>query len=83
MKIRIEGTQNEVTAAARLVAEVLDVHEVSRFYPNRGHSTLGRVYLTVGSPASRRVWAEATRLDRSQRPALPSGEFDRDRRGGA
>ncbi|MCP2257960.1 hypothetical protein LX15_001647 [Streptoalloteichus tenebrarius] len=97
MKIRLEGTQNEIAAAAVLIARVLNVREVSRFYPNHGESTLGRVYLTVGSPVTRSVRAEATRLDRRQRPvraeatrldrpqrpALPGGESGRDGGGGA
>lgn len=52
MRIRVEGTRAEVDATTALLGHVLDVHEVSRFYPNRGASVLGRVYLTVAAPAA-------------------------------
>jgi len=50
MKIRIESTEAETAAAAAQLRKVFDVQEVSRFYANRGQSTLGRVYLTVAMP---------------------------------
>lgn len=42
MRLRISGTRAECDAA---VAAVLAVREVSGFFPNRGASVLGRVYL--------------------------------------
>ena len=48
MKVRITGTREETTAAA--LATVLEVREVSGFYPNRGATTLGRVYLDAHLP---------------------------------
>lgn len=57
----MEGTEDEIAAGV-----VLEVQEASRFYANRGASTLGRVYLTITTPTaglpSRRVPAE--RADR-------------------
>lgn len=50
MRIRVEGTETDTAVAAELIATVLDVQEASRFYPNRGASQLGRVYLTVSTP---------------------------------
>lgn len=71
MKIRLEGTQPEITAALDRLGVVLEVQEVSRFYPNRGASTLGRVYLTVAPPTGGpAVRAEAERTD--QTPAAES-----------
>ncbi|WP_200834728.1 hypothetical protein [Amycolatopsis alkalitolerans] len=55
MRIRVEGTETEVAAAVDRIGAVLDVQESSRFYPNRGASQLGRIYLTVavaGMPGS-------------------------------
>lgn len=63
MKIRVEGTRAEVDATTALLGHVLDVHEVSRFYPNRGASVLGRVYLTVAAPNPDVVRAWTERLD--------------------
>lgn len=65
MKIRIEGTHEETDAAVDAVREVFDVHEVSRFYPNRGDSVLGRVYLTVAPSPARVLRATAARTDRT------------------
>ncbi len=45
MKIRITGTADETAAAAELLKDTFDVQEISAFYPNRGDSTLGRVYV--------------------------------------
>ena len=50
MKVRITGTREETTAAAAALATVLEVREVSGFYPNRGATTLGRVYLDAHLP---------------------------------
>ena len=52
MRIRVEGTRAEVDAATEVLRQVLDVQEVSGFYPNRGASVLGRVYLTVAAPTA-------------------------------
>lgn len=45
MKIRIMGTQSETDAAVRTLRIAFEVREVSGWYPNRGDSTLGRVYV--------------------------------------
>lgn len=45
MKIRITGTKQETAAAVKLLPLVFDVRETSGFHPNRGNSTLGRVYV--------------------------------------
>ncbi len=63
MKFRIEGTTQETGAAAELLREVFNVREVSSFYPNRGRSTLGRVYVDVEFPQPGPVRATATRTD--------------------
>ncbi|MCI2421546.1 hypothetical protein MOQ72_29335 [Saccharopolyspora sp. K220] len=56
MKIRITGTRAETQRAAADIKTMLHtfqspvryhVREVSDFYPNRGNSELGRVYLDV------------------------------------
>jgi hypothetical protein len=71
MKIRIEGTPAEVDVLVDALRDVVDVREVSRFYPNRGSSVLGRVYVDVTAPA-RVVRAKATRADRTP----PFGELE-------
>lgn len=45
MRIRLTGTREECAAAVDALGAVLIVREVSEFYPNRGSSSLGRVYL--------------------------------------
>jgi hypothetical protein len=45
MKLRITGTREECAAAVEALPAALTVREVSGFYPNRGGSELGRVYL--------------------------------------
>jgi hypothetical protein len=45
VKIRLTGTREECAAAADALFEVFTVQELSDFYPNRGTSSLGRVYL--------------------------------------
>lgn len=45
MKIRIMGTKAETDAAVSTLRIAFEVREVSSFYPNRGDSTLGRVYV--------------------------------------
>jgi hypothetical protein len=49
MRIRITGTRTDTEHTAALLAEVLPVLETSRFYPHRGASELGRVYLDVAT----------------------------------
>lgn len=63
MRIRLEGTEAEISAVIDRLTPVLTLQEVSRFYPNRGASVLGRVYLTVGSEPGP-VNAASTRADR-------------------
>lgn len=65
MKIRLEGTPDELDVAVELVKQTFDVREVSRFYSNRGDSKLGRRYVEATAPASPRpVQAHAVRADR-------------------
>lgn len=53
MRMRLTGTADECAAAVEVLRVVLDVREVSGFYPNRVTRTLGRVYLDVEpSPSS-------------------------------
>ncbi|UUV34358.1 hypothetical protein NQK81_13185 [Amycolatopsis roodepoortensis] len=78
MRIRVEGTTAETERAAELLAEVFEVREVSSFYPNRGRSTLGRVYVDVEFGTSGRpVRATATRVDRVEHSGR---QFESDRR---
>ena len=65
MKIRVEGTSQEIEHAVAALREVFEVQEVSGFYKNRGQSVLGRVYVTVQFLARNVVRAEATRIDPS------------------
>lgn len=50
MRVRLHGTEDECTAAARLIAQVLPVVSVSDPYPDRGASVLCRVYLEARMP---------------------------------
>lgn len=63
MRIRLEGTRAEVDAAVPALAHGFEVQEVSGFYPNRGASVLGRVYVTATVLPAHIVRARATRLD--------------------
>jgi hypothetical protein len=47
VKVRLQGTREEVAEATRRLVEVLDVVAVSEPYPDRGASVLVRVYLEV------------------------------------
>lgn len=47
VQIRLHGTPAETAATLTALAKVLDVHSVSRPYPDRPPSTLHRIYLTV------------------------------------
>jgi len=76
MRIRVEGTRAEVDTATALIGQVLEVQEVSGFYPNRGASLLGRVYLTVASPTTTVVRARAERLGKgTQITSTPGKEI--------
>lgn len=70
MKLRITGTHAECTATVTALSGVLAVREISDFYPNRGSSLLGRVYIDADPPAGP-VSARAERIDRTDRPAIP------------
>lgn len=50
MKIRLMGTADEIQAVLPVLEAVLDVHETSGAYANRGSSRLSRIYLEVGGP---------------------------------
>jgi hypothetical protein len=47
MKIRLMGTPQEIEAIQAGLAKGLEILESSSFYPNRGDSKLGRVYVEV------------------------------------
>lgn len=47
MEIRLTGTEEEIIEAAAKIKTCFEVSEVSRFYPNRGSSDQGRVYVKV------------------------------------
>ncbi len=64
MKLRLTGTDTECAAAVEALRGVFVVREVSGFYPNRGVSVLGRVYLDA-DPA------------RPDGPPSPSSSLDR------
>lgn len=64
MRMRLMGTRQEIDAALPVMAEVFDIHEVSDFYPNRGTSQLGRVYVDVGGVRPVTIRATAARTDR-------------------
>ncbi|MBB5808949.1 hypothetical protein F4560_008717 [Saccharothrix ecbatanensis] len=69
MKIRVEGTADEVDSAVQSLRQVFEVQEVSRFYANRGTSALGRVYVTVAPLREQPpVQPPAVRIDKPGRP---------------
>ncbi|GGK11546.1 hypothetical protein GCM10010124_00210 [Pilimelia terevasa] len=45
VRIRLHGTPADIAAALPVLAEVLDIHTVSRTYTDRTTSTHARVYL--------------------------------------
>ncbi|NIL56243.1 hypothetical protein [Salinispora arenicola] len=45
MRIRLHGTPAETAATLAALAHVLDIHHVSRPYPDRPPSTWHRIYL--------------------------------------
>jgi hypothetical protein len=47
MKIRLMGTPQEIEAIQAGLAKGLEILESSAYYPNRGDSKLGRVYVEV------------------------------------
>ncbi|MDX8055768.1 hypothetical protein SK571_40870 [Lentzea sp. BCCO 10_0798] len=71
MRIRLEGTRDEVENAAQALALGFEVLEVSGFYPNRGASVLGRVYVTATVLPAHLLRARSTRMDTSA-PRLDS-----------
>ncbi|MEC3977880.1 hypothetical protein [Amycolatopsis sp. H20-H5] len=38
----------------QLLAEVFEIQQVSRFYPNRGQPNVGQIYLTVAAQTNRK-----------------------------
>ena len=75
MKIRLTGTEAEIAAVLARLITAVEVQEISGFYPNRGASVLGRVYVTIAIPPAdnqaRTVRAVAERLDHTRRRQLP------------
>lgn len=63
MRFRLEGTPEEVEQAVEAMREVFEVQEVSGFYPNRGQSVFGRVYVTAKPILRSAIQAEATRIN--------------------
>ena len=45
IKIRIEGTAEEIQQVIKDFSEDDNVLSISRFYPNRGMSKFGRIYI--------------------------------------
>lgn len=52
MKIRLHGTPDECDRAAAVLAQVLEVLDISRPYADRPPSKLCRVYLTIAPPTT-------------------------------
>jgi hypothetical protein len=50
MRLRLMGTRADCAATVAVLRTCLRVLEVSEFYPNRGGSELGRVYVQVRTP---------------------------------
>jgi len=50
MKIRLTGTLAELSQATALLSEVFELLEISEPYPNRGASTLYRLYAEADIP---------------------------------
>lgn len=67
MKIRLMGTPDECAAAVDALRAAFDLHEVSGFYPNRGDSKLGRVYVDGVPLGGQPVRATAERTDQPAR----------------
>lgn len=69
LKIRITGTAQDCAATVAALTGVLELRDVSDFYPNRGTSVLGRVYLdaalTTATPT------DAEHVDHEPSPAYP------------
>ena len=74
VRIRITGTREETAATIDALAGVIELREVSGFYPNRDSSLLGRVYLDA-EPRTAPVRVTAERLD--QPGSLPRREGGR------
>ncbi|HEY3263307.1 MAG TPA: hypothetical protein VGJ95_24045 [Pseudonocardiaceae bacterium] len=53
MKLRLLGTEQEWADAVIALSAGFVVRDVSAFYPNRGPSVLGRVYVDVEISADR------------------------------
>lgn len=63
MRIRLMGTSDEINAALPGLAAVFEVLETSPFYPNRGASVLGRVYVETNGVRAAPIQASADRVD--------------------
>jgi hypothetical protein len=59
MKFRITGTLAELRRARALLGETFDVREASEPYPNRGDSTLYRLYVDAELPTDTTDIADA------------------------
>jgi hypothetical protein len=60
VRIRREGTEAEITAAAARLATVLTVEEASDFYPNRGRGAKYLPPVTAGGPVTGRGYLTVT-----------------------
>lgn len=47
VKIRIMGTREECEAASQIIAYAVPCRSISKFYPNRGKTIEGRVYVEL------------------------------------
>lgn len=72
MKLRLTGTAPECSAAVAALAAGFVLREVSGFYPNRGATVLGRVYVDA-EPRPEVAQATATRDGRAVRELPDSG----------
>lgn len=71
MRIRLMGKPDEINAALPRLAAVFEVLETSPFYPNRGASVLGRVYVETGGVRAAPATASADQPDST--PAVEAG----------
>jgi hypothetical protein len=63
VRLRLTGTERECTEAVHALAAAFEVREVSSFYPNRGGSLLGRIYVDA-EPRGGVIRVTAERADR-------------------
>jgi len=47
IELRVTGEQSEITFTIDRLEQQFEIIEISKFYPNRGESKLGRVYVKI------------------------------------